>query len=100
MLSGPPWQNPEGKIAGSRQAIVPVIRFYGVTSEGTSVMVSVHGFTPYFYVSLPPSIDLNDTFLGAARNALDQRVSHELFYYFSFFLLIIFLIIFILKINN
>jgi DNA polymerase delta subunit 1 len=74
MLSGSPWQNPDGKIVGSRQAVVPVIRLYGVTSEGSSVMVSVHGFTPYFYVSLPLSTDLNESFLGALRVTLDQRV--------------------------
>jgi DNA polymerase elongation subunit (family B) len=79
LLSGAPWQNPDGIIVGSRQPVVPVIRLYGVTSEGASVMVSVHGFTPYFYVSLPASTDLNDSFLGALRVTLDQRVSfyHE-----------------------
>ena len=54
---------------------VPVIRLYGVTSQGHSVMASVHGFTPYFYVSLPSSIHLSDSFLGQIRSALDQRVS-------------------------
>lgn len=85
MVSGPPWQNPEGKIIGSRQSIVPVIRLYGVTMEGASVMVSVHGFTPYFYVSLPLTTDLSDSFLGALRNSLDQRVSFIFFFIILFY---------------
>jgi DNA polymerase elongation subunit (family B) len=76
MTSGEPWRgNPCGSIVGCTEGPVPVIRFYGVTNAGTSIMLSVHGFTPYFYVSLPSSFDLNDAFMGALRSALDQRVS-------------------------
>ena len=75
MTSGQPWlSNPVGEIVGSKEGPVPVIRLYGVTSSGVSIMLSVHGFTPYFYVSLPSSIDLTETFMGALRTALDQRV--------------------------
>ena len=31
----------------------PIVRFYGVTMEGNSVMCHVHGFLPYFYVLAP-----------------------------------------------
>ena len=31
----------------------PVIRMYGATKEGHSVMVHVHGFLPYFFVNAP-----------------------------------------------
>jgi DNA polymerase elongation subunit (family B) len=76
MASGEPWhENPDGNVVGSREGPVPVIRFYGVTAAGSSIMLSVHGFTPYFYVSLPSSFDLNnDAFLGALRSSLDQKV--------------------------
>jgi hypothetical protein len=74
MISGEPWQNPDGKIVGSHQVLVPIIRLYGVTSEGSSIVLSVHGFTPYFYVSLPLSADLTESFLGALRLTLDLRV--------------------------
>lgn len=30
-----------------------VIRLYGVTDEGYSVMAHLHGYTPYFYASVP-----------------------------------------------
>lgn len=87
MVSGSPWENPEGKVIGSTQAVVPVIRLYGVTSEGASVMVSVHGFTPYFYVSLPINTDLNDSFLSTLRGALDNRVSKSKFFLIFYSLL-------------
>lgn len=76
MTSGEPWHgSPDNNVVGSREGPVPVIRFYGVTSTGSSIMLAVHGFTPYFYVSLPSSLDLNQAFLGALRSALDQKVS-------------------------
>jgi len=31
----------------------PIMRIYGITSEGNSVMAHVHGFTPYFYIIAP-----------------------------------------------
>ena len=37
-----------------------VIRLYGVTDEGYSVMAHLHGYIPYFYASLP-----SDTFSAA-----------------------------------
>ena len=37
-------------------------------------MCCVHGFTPYFYVALPPSTDLSEGALGQLRTVLDQRV--------------------------
>ena len=76
MSSGEPLLvNPDGgPIHGSRDGTVPIIHLYGVTQEGYSVMVSAHGFTPYFYVSLPSSLILNESFLGQMRAVLDQRV--------------------------
>merc|ERR1740138_1246569 len=32
---------------------VPVLRMYGVTQEGNSVLAHIHGFLPYFYVPCP-----------------------------------------------
>jgi DNA polymerase delta subunit 1 len=41
--------------AGEQQQLeeVPIVRMYGVTKEGNSVCVFVHGFEPYFYVEAP-----------------------------------------------
>ena len=36
------------------EARAAVVRMYGVTDDGHSVMAHVHGFCPYFYVRAPP----------------------------------------------
>lgn len=67
--------NPSGAAPqGSRVGPVPIIRIYGTTKEGRSVLAYCHGFTPYFYVALPPSADLSDSALLNLRKALDQKV--------------------------
>ena len=33
---------------------VPIMKLYGVTDAGNSVLVHVHGYEPYFYVRAPP----------------------------------------------
>lgn len=38
---------------GSQLAPVPIMRMYGVTMDGNSVCCHVHGFTPFFYVTVP-----------------------------------------------
>lgn len=74
MASGEPWRNPKGEIFGSTEGPVPVIRLFGVTSEKSSVMLCVHGFTPYMYVSLPASLELSEQCLAAIRATLDLRI--------------------------
>lgn len=44
---------------GSQLAPVPIMRMYGVTIDGNSVCCHVHGFTPYFYVTVPPNFTEN-----------------------------------------
>eukprot|EP00698_Gefionella_okellyi_P019960 TRINITY_DN6205_c0_g1_i1.p1 TRINITY_DN6205_c0_g1~~TRINITY_DN6205_c0_g1_i1.p1 ORF type:complete len:1093 (-),score=275.65 TRINITY_DN6205_c0_g1_i1:45-3323(-) len=38
---------------GAQRGPVPVLRMYGVTDEGFSVLAHVHGFMPYFYCIAP-----------------------------------------------
>lgn len=92
MVSGQPLQsNPAGgPIVGSTEGPVPVVRMYGVTQEGYSVMASIHGFTPYFYASLNGLTDLSDGSLGKIRNILDQKVLNCLIYIFLYLFTIIF----------
>jgi hypothetical protein len=75
-VSGQPLDsNPDGTdVIGSTEGPVPVIRMYGVTAQGQSVMANVHGFTPYFYISFPGSFELTDAVLGQLRATLDQKV--------------------------
>ena len=77
MATGEPWRTPQGEIFGSTEGPVPVIRLYGVTNEKTSVMLSVHGFTPYMYVSLPASLDLSEQCLAAIRATLDMKIKER-----------------------
>ena len=78
MTSGSPMTfNPDGTdVHGSLEGPVAIIRMYGVTSEGQSVMANVHGFIPYFYVSFPSSTDISDSALGQLRIVLDERVNN------------------------
>lgn len=34
-------------------AFGPVLRLFGVTQNGNSVLAHIHGFRPYFYVAAP-----------------------------------------------
>lgn len=77
MASGEPWRNPQGEIFGSTEGPVPVVRLFGVTNEKSSVMLSVHGFTPYMYVSLPASLELSEQCLAAIRATLDLRIKER-----------------------
>ncbi|XP_072033784.1 DNA polymerase delta catalytic subunit-like [Amphiura filiformis] len=38
---------------GATTGPVPIVRMFGITMEGNSVLCHVHGFTPYFYVPAP-----------------------------------------------
>lgn len=76
MYSGQPLsKNPaEGEeVPGAQEGPVPIVRLYGVTPDGSSAMVSVHGFTPYFYAHLP-HFETNQENLEQLRVAMDTRV--------------------------
>jgi DNA polymerase delta subunit 1 len=42
--------NPIRGMPGNTVGPVPIVRVFGVTGEGHSVLVNVHGFLPYLYV--------------------------------------------------
>lgn len=45
---------------GAQTGPVPVMRMFGVTAEGNSVCCHIHGFSPYFFVSLPSNFKESD----------------------------------------
>ena len=53
----------------------PVLRCFGVTREGNSVCVQVHGFEPYFYVTAPPGFSPDD--LESFRQVLNARLAES-----------------------
>lgn len=77
MISGQPLPfNPAGgEVVGAKDGPVPIIRMYGVTSEGNSALVFVHGVTPYLYASINGVKDIPERALGNIRAVLDQKVS-------------------------
>ena len=83
MTSGAPLTaNPAGgSVVGSLEGPVPVVRLFGVSRDGASVMASVHGFTPYFFASVPSTFSLNDASLAALRVVYDQKVTAEFVVY-------------------
>lgn len=47
---------------GQQVGRVPVMRMFGINDAGNSVCCHVHGFSPYFYVTCPPTF--KDIHLG------------------------------------
>lgn len=46
---------PDIRMPGAQTGRVPIMRVFGITKEGNSVCCHIHGFSPYFYVSVPDS---------------------------------------------
>lgn len=51
---------------------MPIMRIFGVTKAGCSVCCHVHGFTPYFYVSVPDTFKESDC--GPFKTKLNDAV--------------------------
>lgn len=83
MIGGNPLdQNPSelakdrSRVMGSSTGQVPIIRAYGVTDDGNSVAVFIHGFTPYCYFALPVGASFENTEdnLAKIRASLNNRL--------------------------
>jgi len=62
----------------ARQGKVPIIRLYGVTEQGNSVMMLVHDFMPYFWVPCWPGFMQEDAkIFGSALNVTLCLVVHR-----------------------
>jgi DNA polymerase delta subunit 1 len=61
---------------GVKEGIVPVVRMYGVTEEGHSVLAHVHGFLPYFFVPAP-SESFSDDDCEAFRASLGSALASD-----------------------
>ena len=61
---------------GPNNNTVPIIRIYGVSEMGHSVVAHIHGFMPYFYVSAPPNF--MQEHLLEFRNQLNLALLREL----------------------
>lgn len=45
---------------GAQFGQVPIMLMFGITKTGCSVCCHIHGFTPYFYMSLPNTFTESD----------------------------------------
>ena len=45
---------------GSHVGKIPIIRLYGLTDDGNSVLLLIHGVIPYFFVEAPPGFKESD----------------------------------------
>lgn len=57
---------------GNTVGQVPVLRVYGVTGEGQSVLCNVHGFLPYLWIPAPPDFRPGD--VDMVRRTLNARM--------------------------
>lgn len=56
---------------------VPILRMYGVTEEGNSVLAHIHGFLPYFYVPCPEGFEDARVFGESLELQLAQAGARE-----------------------
>ena len=57
---------------GATTGPVPIIRMFGITMEGNSVLCHIHGFTPYLYVPAPK--DFKQEHCSKFRDGLNKLV--------------------------
>ncbi|KAF2070254.1 hypothetical protein CYY_008425 [Polysphondylium violaceum] len=67
-----PVEGMPGPKAGSR----PIVRLFGVTKEGNSVLCKVHGFLPYFFIACPPNFDV--THCKSFKEALNEMMMSKM----------------------
>ncbi|KAL3841404.1 hypothetical protein ACJMK2_019556 [Sinanodonta woodiana] len=61
---------------GSTVGAVPIIRMFGVTMAGNSVLAHVHGFAPYFFVPAQPGF--KEEHLGTFKDVLNNAVLKDM----------------------
>lgn len=70
-------------VVGATKGDVPIIRVYGVTDAGNSIVTFIHGYTPYGYFALPENHVVNyqagnksqkNMILGKIRDVLNLRM--------------------------
>jgi DNA polymerase delta subunit 1 len=49
-----PYSSPKALENGTPESKMAIIRMFGLTMEGHSVMLNIYGFLPYFYIAVPP----------------------------------------------
>ena len=53
--------------------VLPIMRLYGVTADGHSVVAHIHGYEPYFYVQAP--VDFTPQMCMGFAEELNRKVA-------------------------
>ena len=53
---------------------VPVMRMFGTTEDGRSVLARVHGFDPHFYSTIPAGADINSLRIELEKHAAQKMM--------------------------
>ncbi|XP_053625306.1 DNA polymerase delta catalytic subunit [Plodia interpunctella] len=61
---------------GSQLGPVPIMRMYGITTQENSICCHVHGFTPYFYVTVP--LNFTESTCNEMKQNLNRAVLEDL----------------------
>lgn len=77
--------SPKARELGECESKIPVIRLFGITEEGHSVLVNVYGYLSYMYIAVPPHPPEVDDFnlCNALKTSLNKKLrdrnfnSHE-----------------------
>eukprot|EP00927_Polykrikos_kofoidii_P012434 TRINITY_DN15356_c0_g1_i1.p1 TRINITY_DN15356_c0_g1~~TRINITY_DN15356_c0_g1_i1.p1 ORF type:complete len:1052 (+),score=204.06 TRINITY_DN15356_c0_g1_i1:70-3156(+) len=56
----------------------PIVRMYGITEEGNSVLACIHGFLPYFYVQCPSDMQDANLFSDSLNAQLESGVNEKM----------------------
>ncbi|CAI2375632.1 unnamed protein product [Moneuplotes crassus] len=54
-----------------------VLRMYGVTKEGNSVLTHIHGFRPYFYVEISPIMKINKDDIYDLKKLFESKMPED-----------------------
>lgn len=78
-----PYKSSKATELGSQESKIPLIRLFGITNEGHSVLVNVYGFLSYIYIAVPPHDDsisnltLCKNLQTVLNNELSKRVNRN-----------------------
>ncbi len=68
--------SPMHGMPGAQSGPVPIVRMYGVTQQGNSVLAHVHGFASYFFVPAPQGFKEEDCSKFRVGLCFDECPNH------------------------
>jgi hypothetical protein len=75
LITSPSPLFPSLRYLGAQKGEVAVLRIFGVTEDGHSVLAHVHGFTSYFYFDAPPNFSPANC--GEVRRVLNDILAQK-----------------------